>query len=71
MEHLFKGKPRTEIEYLIDEWVVGINHAERNRQIMKRRYIDGITYEKLGEEFDLTDWQVKNICYECIKLIKV
>lgn len=71
MKHIFSGKPRSEIERLIDEWVVGINHAERNRNVMKRRYIDGITFEKLGEEFDLTDWQVKNICYECIKLIKV
>lgn len=70
MKHLFYGKPRSEIEWLIDEWVVGINHAERNRKIMKRRYIDGITFEKLGEEFDLTDWQVKNICYECMRLIK-
>lgn len=71
MKHIFSGKPRYEIESLIDTWVVGINHAERNRNVMKRRYIDGITFEKLGEEFDLTDWQVKNICYECIKLIKV
>ena len=71
MKHIFSGKPRSEIERLIDEWVVGINHAERNRQVMKRRYIDGITFEKLGEEFDLTDWQVKNICYECIKLIRL
>lgn len=71
MKHIFSGKPRSEIERLIDEWVVGINHAERNRNVMKRRYIDGITFEKLGEEFDLTDWQVKNICYECIKLIRL
>ena len=70
-QNVFKGKNRIEIENLIDLWVVGINHAERNRQIMKRRYIDGITFEKLGEEFELTDWQVKNICYECLKLIKV
>lgn len=70
-QNVFSGKNRNEIESLIDLWVVGINHAERNRQVMKRRYIDGITYEKLGEEFDLTDWQVKNIVYECTKLIKV
>lgn len=69
--NVFNGKNRVEIEALIDLWVVNINHAERNRQVMKRRYIDGITYEKLGEEFDLTDWQVKNIVYECTKLIKV
>lgn len=70
-QNVFSGKNRNEIESLIDLWVVGINHAERNRQVMKRRYIDGITYEKLGEEFSLTDWQVKNIVYECTKLIKI
>ena len=68
---MFEGLPRSEIEHLIDEWIVGASmlHAERNRQIMKRRYIDGITFEKLGEEFSLSDWQVKNICYECCKKI--
>lgn len=70
-QNVFSEKNRNEIESLIDLWVVGINHAERNRQVMKRRYIDGITYEKLGEEFSLTDWQVKNIVYECTKLIKI
>lgn len=69
MKHIFTDKPRSEIEFLIDEWIVGINHAERNRNIMKRRYIDGLTYSMLAEEFGLTDWQVKNICYECEKII--
>lgn len=44
---------RTEIESIIDEWVIGRN-AERNRAILKRRLIDGITYERLAEEFDLS-----------------
>ena len=51
---------RSEIEYLIDEYVVGRN-AERDRQIMKRRLIDGITYERLAEEFDLSTVHVKEI----------
>ena len=66
---LFVDKPRSEIEFLIDEWIVGINHAERNRRIMKRRYIDGLTYNMLAEEFDLTEWQVKNIVYECERIL--
>lgn len=66
---MFEGLPRSEIERLIDEWIVGMLHAERNRQIMKRRYIDGLTYSVIAEEFDLSDWQVKNICYECCKRI--
>ena len=44
---------RTDIENLIDEWIVGM-HAERNRAIMKRRLIDGICYEPLAEEFDMS-----------------
>lgn len=41
---------RTEIEYLIDEWI----HKERDRKILKRRLLDGICYEPLAEEFDLS-----------------
>lgn len=55
---------RTELERLIDEWIVGRN-AERNRAIIKRRLLDGLTYEKLAEEFDLSVRQVKNIVYKC------
>lgn len=53
---------RTEIEHAIDEWIVGRN-AERNRAILKRRLIDGICYEPLAEEFDLSVRQIKNIVY--------
>lgn len=42
---------------LIDEWVFN----ERNRRILKRRIIDGLTYEKLAEEFDMSVRQIKKI----------
>lgn len=47
----------TEISILIDEYI----HVQRDRKLLKRRLIDGITYEALGEEFDLSSKQVKNI----------
>ena len=53
---------RSQIEHLIDEWIIGRN-AARDRMILKRRLIDGITYEQLAEEFDLSVRQVKNIVY--------
>ena len=62
----FEGLSRTEIEYLIDEWIVGRN-AERNRKILKRRLIDGILFENLAEEFDLSVTQVKTIVYKGMK----
>jgi hypothetical protein len=38
---------------------------EQNRAIMKRRLIDGICFEPLADEFDLSVRQVKNIVYKC------
>ena len=58
-----KDYSRTELEYLIDEWVVGKN-AERDRDIMRRRLIDGICYEPLAEQFDLSVAQIKRIVYK-------
>ena len=55
---------RSEWEKLIDEWVVGRN-AERNRRILKRRLLDGITYERLAEEFDMSTQNVCSIIYKC------
>ncbi len=49
----------TEIARRIDERI----HHERNRRILKRRLIDGICYEPLAEEFEMSVRQVKNIVY--------
>lgn len=49
----------SEIEKIIDEYI----HNQRNRALLKRRYIDGVTLEKLAEEFDLSVRQAKNIIY--------
>ena len=51
--------PRSEIEHLIDEWIF----SERDRKILKRRLLDGVCFEPLSEEFDLSVRQVKNIVY--------
>jgi hypothetical protein len=53
----------SELCNVIDEWIKGRN-AQRNREILKRRLIDGICYEPLAEEFDLSVRQVKNIVYK-------
>ncbi len=52
--------PASEIEHLIDEWILN----ERNRAILKRRLIDGVYFEPLAEEFDLSVRQVKSIVYK-------
>lgn len=58
---------RSEWENLIDQWIF----KERDRAILKRRLLDGICYEPLAEEFDLSVQQVKNVVYKATeKLIK-
>ena len=59
---------RTEVNALIDEWIIGKN-AERDREILRRRLIDGITFERLAEEFDLSVRQTKQIVYKGIKVL--
>lgn len=51
---------RSQIEHLIDEWIL----SECDRAILKRRMIDGIYYDALAEEFDLSVRQIKKIVYK-------
>ena len=50
---------------VIDEYI----HSARDRGILKRRYVDGVCYERLAEEFDLSVRQVKNIVYKSENII--
>lgn len=52
--------PRSEWEHIIDEWIFN----ERDRQILKRRLLDGICYEPLAEEFELSVQQTKTLIYK-------
>lgn len=60
-----EGKSRSQYEHLIDEWIF----SERDRAIIKRRLLDGITYERLAEEFDLSVRQTKTIVKKCSETI--
>ena len=58
---------RSEWENLIDEYIF----KERDRAILKRRLLDGVCFEPLAEEFDLSVQQTKTIVYRATeKLIK-
>lgn len=58
-----KDYSKTEIETAIDEWIIGRN-AERNRKILRKRLLDGLTYEELAEKFDMSVRQIQNIVYK-------
>jgi hypothetical protein len=50
---------RSEWENLIDEWIFD----EKGRQILKRRLLDGICFEPLAEEMEMSIAQIKRIVY--------
>jgi hypothetical protein len=60
---LISDLSRSEIEWLINEWVVG-SDAERDRALLKRRLIDGIHFEDLAEEFLLSTQHTKEVFYK-------
>lgn len=54
---------RSQWENIIDEWIF----SERDRKMLKRRLLDGILFEPLSEEFDLSVQQTKSIIYKSTK----
>ena len=59
----FKDYSRDELEQAIDQWVILRRHSERNRAMLKRYMIDGIPFEPLAEEFELSVRHTQNIIY--------
>lgn len=55
----------SQIKSLICEHI----HSARDRKILFRRLVDGITYEQLAEEFRLSTRQVKTIVYKSEEII--
>ena len=50
----------SQIRELIGELI----HSERDRRILERRLIDGVVFEKLAEEAELSVSQVKRIIWK-------
>ena len=49
--------PNSEIEKIISEYI----HSERDRRIMRMRFIDGLTYERIAETVEMSPRQIKTI----------
>ena len=55
----------SQIRELIAEHI----HSERDRRILERRLIDGITFERLAEESDLSVRQTKTIVHRSEEIL--
>ena len=49
---------------LIRELIAEHLHSERDRAILCRRLIDGITFERLAEEFEMSPRQIRSIVHK-------
>lgn len=53
---------RSEWNNYIEEWIIGRN-GERDRAIMRRRLFDGVSFEQIAEEYDLSTQRAHEIVY--------
>ena len=51
----------SQVRELISEYI----HSERDRHILERRLIDGVTFERLAEEVGLSVRRTKAIVHKC------
>lgn len=61
----FDNISNTDLSALIDNWIKN----QRDRGIMKRKLIDGITYEKISEEYELSVKQVYRIVKKYVAML--
>ncbi len=66
MNEGIKHLSRSRLEKLIHEWIL----SERDREILKRRFIDGIKFDELSEEFELSVRQIKRIVYRSEDILR-
>ena len=53
----------------IRELIAEVIHSERDRKILARRLIDGVTFEKLAEEQEMSVSQIKRIIWKDSEII--
>lgn len=54
-----------ELERLIGQYI----HNQRNREIVKQRFVNGVKFEDLADRFELSVPQVKTIVYNSEQII--
>lgn len=59
------GLTVSEIENLIEEWIF----SERDRFILKRLLLDGISYEQISEEVGLSTRYTKTVAANSMKVL--
>lgn len=64
MKHTIPNWEYADIETAINQRIVG-KHSARDRNIMRMRLLDGLTFEEIAEQTGLCVRQIYNIVYRC------
>jgi DNA-directed RNA polymerase specialized sigma24 family protein len=64
MRHSIPDLTYDEIETAINQRIVG-KHSARDRDIMRKRLLEGLTFEEIAEAVGLSVRQVYNVVYRC------
>lgn len=65
MRHVLPEYTASQISFLIDEHI----HRVKDRNILKLRLVDGMTFERIAEETDMSVRQIKNIVYRSLQIL--
>ena len=57
----------SEISHRIEEQI----HSERNRQIMRMKLIDGLTYEKIAEAVEMSPRYVRTLVHRLADSLEI
>lgn len=52
----------------IDNYIIGYK-SQRNRELLKDHFIEGMTFEEVAEKYELTSRQAKRIVKGCMEII--
>ena len=55
-----KEYSKSELEHLINEWVVG-NNAQRNKRIIRDRLIKGLMIAELADKYNMSETRIKTV----------
>lgn len=66
---IFEGMTTTAILAAIDEHIHGYR-AARSREILRRKIIDGETFEEIAEAVQLSRRQTQTIYYNCMEQLR-
>ena len=65
MKHDLPEYSNAQMAALIDDHL----HRRKDRDILKLRLLDGLTYEQIAENQDMSVRQIKNIVYKALQTL--